>query len=357
MWVKSLSLHEFRNYSSVELEFQKGINYIQGLNGSGKTSLVEAIGLLSMCKSIRSNDEKEIIRFNSTSVVVKASLINQIQRDFKIVISQDGKYIELDGNEVKKVSEIAGIAKVISFIPKDVELFKDIPAKRRRFLDLNLSMLDKVYLKLLGEYNRYLVEVRNLIKQDKVDFLTLDVLLKEMAKRGIVLQNKRECFISELNKNLSIISRYFTEDKILMKLNYLPNVICKNIDDYFIQIRDKIVDSLNGKNRIVISGVHLDDFSLDYNSQDLALYGSQGQNRLSVICLKLSLFRMIKEQFNEEPIVILDDVLSELDINHQNKLMKLLNQIEQVFITGTKFDLKQEVSLFNVEDNLVRRVN
>ena len=179
MWVKKIQLRNFRNYSEIDLDFEKGINFFQGNNGSGKTSLVEAIGMLALCKSIRTNDDKEMIKVDNESCVIISQLENEIDREYRIVISKEGKFVWLDGNEIKKISEIVGICKIISFLPKDAELFKDSPLKRRKFLDLNLSMQDKIYLKLLSEYNHYLLEIKNLLKNEKIDFLTLDILLEE----------------------------------------------------------------------------------------------------------------------------------------------------------------------------------
>ena len=186
MWVKKIQLRNFRNYSEIDLNFEKGINFFQGNNGSGKTSLVEAIGMLALCKSIRTNDDKEMIKVDNESCVIISQLENEIDREYRIVISKEGKFVWLDGNEIKKISEMVGICKIISFLPKDAELFKDSPLKRRKFLDLNLSMQDKIYLKLLSEYNHYLLEIKNLLKNEKIDFLTLDILLEELSKRGYV---------------------------------------------------------------------------------------------------------------------------------------------------------------------------
>ena len=221
MWVKKIQLRNFRNYSEIDLNFEKGINFFQGNNGSGKTSLVEAIGMLALCKSIRTNDDKEMIKVDNESCVIISQLENEIDREYRIVISKEGKFVCLDGNEIKKISEMVGICKIISFLPKDAELIKDSPLKRRKFLDLNLSMQDKIYLKLLSEYNHYLLEIKNLLKNEKIDFLTLDILLEELSKRGYVLQNKRSEFVDLLNKNLSFISEKFLDSKDLLKLSYV----------------------------------------------------------------------------------------------------------------------------------------
>ena len=359
MRVKNLKLRNFRNYTDVNLEFEKGVNYIQGDNGSGKTSLVEAIGLLSMCKSIRTSDEKEVIKCGEESASVNAEVENQINNQIKIVISQNGKYIELDGNDVKKVSNIAGIVKIVSFLPKDVELFKQSPSKRRKFIDANLSMVNSKYLRVLSEYNHFLGEIRELVKEDSFDEIALDVLIKEISKRGYSILEYRKQFISWLNEKLKVIGKYLQGDENAFVLKYQENLKSINSEkDYCASLSQQIKkDLLKDKYRIIISGIHLDDLSCEYNGLDLSIYGSQGQNRISVIALKLSLYELIKEKFKTQSIVILDDVLSELEYDNQTKLIKYLTQVEQVFITGTKFDLEIPVSLFTVKNNNVWRNN
>lgn len=354
MWIKTLKINNFRNYSSLELNFEKGINYIQGDNGSGKTSLVEAIAFLPYFKSFRTSEEKDAIKEKEEFFRIAA---DTSKGKFVYVLSEKGKYIELDDIELKKVSEIAGIINVVSFIPKDVELFKDIPLKRRRFLDINLSILDKNYLNLLSEYNSYLNNIRNLLKSEKVDELTLNILIEGLGERGFVLQQKRIEFIKRLNQELLKVGRYLNGDEVELSIKYRQTNNQLEKKKYIDFIKEQVINSLKNKTgKIQIPGIHSDDFTLYYNKRNIAIYGSQGQNRISVISLKLSLFSLIKEKFKQEPIVILDDVLSELDENHQKKLVKLLNRIEQVFVTGTKNELKENFTLYNVENNNVRRI-
>lgn len=356
MWIKSLKLYQFRNYNNVSIDFVNGVNYFQGNNGSGKTSIIEAVGLLPLCKSIRTNDEKDVIQFGKEFARIEAKIQRDNEESIKIVISNQGKMIENNDIEIKKISEIAGVVKTISFIPKDTDLFKDSPSKRRRFLDSNMSMLDKQYLNQLGEYNHYLEQIRAVLKKEKVDEVYLQVLVQELAKRGKVLSKRREKFVKLLNEELVKISEFLESKRTAMELSYIPDVqICED-EIYYQNILEKIKQTMVTTNRVVIKGIHQDDIMFKFNGKDLALYGSQGQNRISVIALKLSLFKLIKEKFHEEPIVLLDDVLSELDENHQKKLIKLLNRMEQVFITGTQNELKEKYALYSIEDNQVRRI-
>ena len=143
-----------------------------------------------------------------------------------------------------------------------------------------------------------------------------------------------------------------------MKLIYLPDINVQSENEYLTFVKEKIEQSIEAKtNQLFVRGIHQDDLSMDFDGKDLAVYGSQGQNRIAVISLKLALVKMIKPKFNEEPILILDDVLSELDDNYQKKLIQLLKRIEQVFITGTQMNLKEKYTLFNVEGNIVRRMS
>lgn len=360
MKVKNLKLKNFRNYKELSIDFEKGVNYLQGTNGAGKTSLVESIGLLPLCKSIRGSDEVDIINFNQDFALVEAIIEKEDYEKIRIVISRKGKAIKLNDYDVKKVSEIAGIVKVVSFLPKDTELFKEVPLKRRKFIDQSISMIDKEYLKVLGEYNHYLQEIRNLLRGFEVDKVLLSVLVKELVKRGMYLQKERKKFIYLINEELKSVCGYLDDNESEMNLIYIPMVDIDEVEKYEEFVYKKITDSMEYRNssRISINGIHGDDIRFDYNKKDLGTYGSQGQNRLAVISLKIALFEMIKNKFNDEPIVILDDVLSELDLEHQNKLINLLSRIEQVFITGTSIQIKdnKKYKLYTVEDNTVRRI-
>ena len=264
----------------------------------------------------------------------------------------------MNGQELKKISDLAGVVKVVSFLPKDVELFKSSPSSRRKFIDSNMSMLDKRYLLELSEYSSCLENVRLLLKNDNIDSMHLDILLEKLSEKGFKILTRRRKFVSVLNEQLESITEYINGDKNKMKLIYLPDINVQSENEYLTFVKEKIEQSIEAKtNKLFVRGIHQDDLSMDFDGKDLAVYGSQGQNRIAVISLKLALVKMIKTKFNEEPILILDDVLSELDDNYQKKLIQLLKRIEQVFITGTQMNLKEKYTLFNVEGNIVRRMS
>ena len=358
MWIKKLELYQFRNYKTLSLEFEKGVNVIIGDNGEGKTSLVEAIGMFPFSKSLRTNDEKELIQLGEQFTKIEGVFSKEFEEKIKIVISKQKKVIEINDSEVKKVSSLAGIVKVVSFLPKDVELFKGSPSNRRRFIDYTMAMLDKNYLLQLNEYNKLLESIRESLKED-IDYTYLEVLVKQLCERGRKLQIRRSKYLSLLNEELKSISKYIEKDENKIEVLYRPDIDVEDIDEekYFDKVWNKLKQSLEVQRnaRGVIKGIHQDDIQMNFEGKNLSMYGSQGENRISVIALKLALIKMMKITFKEEPIVILDDVLSELDENHQRKLIQLLNRIEQVFITGTKINFVEKYTLYNVKDNVVRR--
>ena len=357
MWISDLEIINFRNYDIATLKLDKGINAIIGENGVGKTSLVESISYLPLCKSLRGAEDKELIKFEKDFSRIKATIVNEHKSNLNIVLTSKSKRIELDDVAVKKVSEIAGICRVVSFLPKDVELFKEQPLKRRKFIDQNLSIIDKTYLKLLTEYNKILNDLRVVLKEEEKNKELIFVLMESLSTRGEKIQKIRECFINSINEYLKNVAKYLEDNNTKMEVIYHPDV--EYGDDYtnicVRRLKTAIENRVNS--RILIPGIHSDDISFKLNGIDIATFGSQGQNRLSVIAVKLSLFKLINDKFNDNPIVILDDVLSELDDNHQMKLIKLLSNIEQVFITGTKLNLEQKLNLYIVEGNDVRRKN
>ena len=220
MWIKKIKLYQFRNYKDVSVEFSKGVNVILGENGVGKTSIMEAIGLMPLSKSIRTSDEKELISLGTAYAKVECSIQKKIEETVKIVISKQGKFIELNGQELKKISDLAGVVKVVSFLPKDVELFKSSPSSRRKFIDSNMSMLDKRYLLELSEYSSCLENVRLLLKNDNIDSMHLDILLEKLSEKGFKILTRRRKFVSVLNEQLESITEYINGDKNKMKLIY-----------------------------------------------------------------------------------------------------------------------------------------
>ena len=338
MLIKNIKLINFRNYQNIEVSFEKGINYIEGSNGSGKTSLVEAIGLLSLCKSIRTSDEKEMINLNSSSLIVNALINNQIDREIKIVISEKGKYISIDENEVKRISELIGVVKIISFLPKDVELFKDSPLKRRKFIDYAFSLLDKTYLKSLSEYNHYLTEIKELIKVSDFDETTLDVLLKQISKKGIYIMDKRKEYICLLNKYLANVNKYFSDNEFV--INYQSDI--KNENNYYLEVKNKLLNDLKYQNRVSVHGIHLDDMVCYHNNTNLSNYGSQGQNRTAILSLKLSELQVIYDEIEEEPILLLDDFMSELDINRRKNFLNNINNTQVIITCAEKIEFLKE---------------
>lgn len=358
MKVNKVKLINFRNYENSEIEFEKGINVITGQNGSGKTNIVESIDFLTIGKSFKTNEDKELIRFKEDFARVELEILKKEKMTLKGVISKENKKISYNDIELKKLSELSGKLLTILFTPEDVLFFKDSPNIRRRFIDLNLSSIFPEYLKELAYYKNLLKERNALLKNDDVDKIYLDIITEKMIKPQYKITSYRIKLIESLNKVLSKNYKKIDDEEVELKLHYQTSLKENNFDTF----KEKLMLCYKNdfeqdvRRKYTSTGIHHDDIKMYRNGREIDLYGSQGQNRLAVLSLKLSMREIIKENLLEEPIVILDDVLSELDGNHQNKLLLYLREFEQVFITCAKEEINLEnTTIYVVDQNRITR--
>lgn len=360
MKVKNLKLTDFRNYQTVDVNFESGINLIYGNNASGKTNLVEAIVLCSLGKSFRTNEDINLIRsnqeFSKVEVEYESSRVNQI----KFVISEKGKRVELNEVLVNKLSNLSGNLLTLTFVPEDVLMFKDSPSVRRKFLDISISGMKKEYIENLLEYRNFIKQRNALLKENEVDTILLETLEERMLDSQYLISNYRRDILKEMEERLNITFNKINQKENKIKIKYLSDfAISKPYEEFKEIAKEKYLDTrendLRKKNTTI--GIHKDDFKIYLNEMEVGEYASQGQNRLMVLSLKLSLARVIKEITKEDPIVILDDVLSELDNHHQERMIEELKEYEQVFITSAKDENLSNVTKYNVQENLVIRRN
>jgi DNA replication and repair protein RecF len=307
MIIKSLKLVNFRNYSDLECDFTNGINFIYGNNASGKTNLVESIYCLSIARSFRTNISSNLINNKNKQAYIKAKIdFNGSNKCVEIIISDVGKTISIDGKKVSKLSELNKITNCIYFIPKDVDLLRDSPKERRFFLNVNVSKENSAYLEEMASYEKLLKERNNLLS-----------------------------YIDKLNVKFKDIYNKISGNANNVKVIYLPFI--KESDDYESLAKTAYKNSLENdlKNKITGIGIHKEDFFVVMNGKNLAKFGSQGENRMAVLALKICPYFLIDDE-KLKPVVILDDVLSELDKTHEKMLLNFLNNINQVFVTSTK---------------------
>ena len=347
MKVNYLKLNSFRNYLMAEAEFVSGINFVFGANGAGKTSLVESLSLLSLGKSFRGSDDEELIREGDDYAVIKANVENV--GEYLISISKQGKNITLNNQKVKKISDIISACRLVYFLPKESELFHMTPDKRRRFLDLSLSTLSHSYIEEIGKYRYYLKALKDNYKFHDEDYQ--NIVISKLAEYGNSVAQKRRKIINRLNQELQEIAQILLGDSKL-QLSYLADINSENADDYQKKLKDSLVYK---DDKLAVRGIHLDDMQLTYEGRDAGKYASQGQNRLGVIALKLAMAQLIKKSYGQDPLLIFDDVLSELDSEHKKRLLTILKNYEQVFITGVTCK-ESDVARYQVQDNQVRRI-
>ena len=339
MQIKKLGLRNFRNHSSLSFEFSNNLNVITGPNGVGKTNIVEAIYYLSLGRSFRAVEDNDLIKKNQDKAEITAAITEgELNRKIKIVISRTGRTIAINGKSISKLSELAKCVNVILFQPKDVMLFSGPPRDRRNFLDISISKKSAIYFDYISRYEKVLKERNDLLKSEKVDQTLLDVTTELLVKLSGSIISYRQMYVKDINDILNKITRALTGNKGQLELKYYPFIpydaeFTENAKKAF-----KRAEESDFKHKQTSIGVHREDISISLNGRDIATFGSQGENRIAVLALKLSPYFLIEDK-DKKPIIVLDDVMSELDHKHQERLIKFLKKFNQVFITGTKLDI------------------
>lgn len=337
MIIKSIELNNFRNYENLNISFDEGTNILYGDNAQGKTNILEAAYMSGTTKSHKGSRDKEMIRFGSDEAHLRTVVLRQ-GREYQIDMhlkQSRSKGIAIDRIPIKKAAELFGILNIVFFSPEDLNIIKNGPAERRRFLDSELCQLDKIYLADLTNYNKILSQRNKLLKDmvyrpDLEDTLPIwDMQLVETGKRII---RRRKKFVESLSEIVRQIHSRLSGGKEELLLAYEPN-----IEDIFFEdelSRAKIKDRKLCQTSV---GPHRDDLLFSVGEVDLRRFGSQGQQRTSALSLKLSEIELVKQSIHDTPVLLLDDVLSELDSNRQNYLLNNISDT-QTIITCTGLD-------------------
>ena len=337
MYISSVELKNYRNYEYASIPFADGINILYGDNAQGKTNILESLYVCSTTKSHRGSKDKEMIRFGEKEAHIRM-MVNKKDVEHRIDMhlrSSKGKGAAIDGMMIKKSSELLGMAHMILFSPEDLGIIKNGPSERRRFMDVELCQLDKIYMSDLSNYNKVLNQRNSLLKQisfsrDLVE--TLDIWDQQMVKYGVNIIKIRDTFVKELNEIISVIHHKLSGGREDLFLEYEPNVSIEDFEENLKKRRERdIYQSSTG------IGPHRDDISFLINGIDIRKYGSQGQQRTAALSLKLAEIQLVERMIKDKPILLLDDVLSELDGNRKNYLMDSISGI-QTIITCTGLD-------------------
>lgn len=337
MIIKSIELQNFRNYEDLNISFDEGTNIFYGDNAQGKTNILEAAYLSGTTKSHKCSKDKEMIRFGEQeshirTVVVKKDKEYQIDMHLK---NNRSKGIAINKVPIKKASELFGILNMVFFSPEDLNIIKNGPAERRRFLDSELCQLDKIYLSDLTTYNKILNQRNKLLKDmvyrpDLKD--TLPVWDMQLVETGRKIIRRRKQFVDELNEIVHDIHYRISGEKEDLLLQYEPS-----IEDIFFEDELSRVKERDMRQCMTSVGPHRDDLLFSIGEVDIRKFGSQGQQRTSALSLKLSEIELVKRSIHDTPVLLLDDVLSELDSNRQNYLLNSIHDT-QTLITCTGLD-------------------
>ena len=338
MQITNLKLQNFRNYDTQELLFSKN-NIIYGKNGMGKTNLIEAIYVLALTKTFRSNNEKIVIKEDKDITKINGVIEDNIKNKYEVTINKTGKKVKIDSNTYKKISDYISNIKVILFNPNDLQIIKDSPSIRRKLLNVSISQYNNKYLKILSNYNKILKQRNSYLRTMYINANTskeyLDILTEKLIDLGLEIYEYRKNYIDDINLKINSIYK---------KISNIDGINIEYISNYKELSKEKLLkkykDSLDKDMVLGMTklGIHHDDLLFNLKDNDLKEYGSEGQQKNAIISYKLSEIEVFKEKINKIPILILDDLFSELDEEKINNILNLIDNDVQTFITTTEID-------------------
>ncbi len=337
MIIKSLEIADYRNYDSLHIDFSSGTNILYGDNAQGKTNILEAIYMSATTKSHKGTKDKDVVNFRKEEAHIRTYLEKEgIETRVDMHLRKNkSKGIAIDGQKIKKAAQLLGLLNVVFFSPEDLSIIKNGPAERRRFVDMELCQLDQFYLYNLNNYNK-IVNQRNKLLKDMYfnpslrD--TLNIWDSQLISFGSKIIERRQLFVEQLNEIILEIHRKLSDGRENLVIQYEPDVL---IDEY--EKKMSLNQERDVKLKQTSTGPHRDDFSFVVGDIDIRKFGSQGQQRTAALSLKLSEIELVKKMTRDNPVLLLDDVLSELDSNRQNYLLSTIGDI-QTIITCTGLD-------------------
>ncbi|MCI1882947.1 MAG: DNA replication/repair protein RecF [Sporolactobacillus sp.] len=372
MKLKSIELVNFRNYDRLSLAFSAPINVFVGENAQGKTNLLEAIYVLAMAKSPRTSHDKELIKWDADYGKIKG-IINKGSQSvpLELIISAQGKKARANHLEKRKLSDYIGLCNVVIFTPEDLALVKDGPARRRRFINMEMGQIAPVYIHTLSEYQKVLQQrnalLRHLRLSGKKAGPLLDILTEKLIELGAEIVNKRRKFVDRLNEWAAPIHREISQNRERLRLIYRcsaqgvledgdPSKIVIAYQDDYRRLKQREIDR-----GVTLLGPQRDDLEFRVNDRRVQTFGSQGQQRTAALSVKLAEIELIKHEVGEYPLLLLDDVLSELDDIRKTHLLGAFRQKVQTFVTTTSVDgldrkLLEGAALFRIHEGKLESV-
>lgn len=363
MKLQKIYLKNYRNYDDIFLELNNNLNIIIGDNAQGKTNLLESIYVLAVTKSFLSISDKNLINFNSRYSMIKGIVdYNGSYDELELLINDNGKVVKINKKEIKKLSDYISKINVILFSSDSIRIFKDSPSCRRKYFNIQISQINKIYLANLNNYNLVLRQRNEFLKiiniNKESDMSYLDIFDDKYISLSIDIYNYRRKYVDLVNKYIGDIFYSITGLEGL-KMVYTSNV--SNLDNDMFKNKLKSNLSREIQYKMTFIGPNRDDFYFDLNGKNLSLYGSNGQIRSAVLALKLAEVKLFTDVLSDTPILLLDDIFSELDIEKRNKVIKYLDNDIQTIVTTTDIEnidknVRNKANVYKIEDgNIISR--
>lgn len=355
MKIKSIELNSFRNYDHVKCELDAQLNVFIGANGQGKTNLLESMAFLSSLRSFRQVSDADLIQFNQDYARVQCVLEDDIlNKRLSVMISTNGKTLRYQNQLIRKTSEFIGLVNTVIFSPVDLNFFDDSPRIRRKSIDLEAGKLSRLYLRQSVEFNKLLKERNALLKESTIDRTLLDVLTRQLAKSQVEIILYRRKMVNFINEHINEVYNKFSKTPLDLKIVYqetLPSE--KDLETKLYQLYQATLEK-DIFFRATQKGLHRDDFIFMAKDMEVSKIASQGQKRLVLLAFKLVLVDYIYHETKDYPILLLDDVFSELDQHHQKTLLAALPQDSQTMITTTQSqvlsEINKQMTVFTITD-------
>jgi len=360
MYIEKLTLNNYRNYENLDMDFSRFTNILFGDNAQGKTNILEALYVGATTKSHRNAKDRDIIKFNEEEAHIRIDLR---KRDVPHKIDMHlrkgkAKQVSIDGLSIKRAAELFGLVNIIFFSPEDLSIIKNGPGERRRFMDMEICQLSRIYFSNLANYNKVLDQRNHLLKDivyDKSLIDMLDVWDAQLVNYGKEVIRERRKFVEMLNDIIQSIHEGITSGKETIKLVYEADVSEDFFEETLIEKRN-----IDIRNTSTTTGPQRDDIAIFINDNDVRTFGSQGQQRTAALSLKLAEIELVRRMIKDDPILLLDDVMSELDSKRRNQLLKSIEGIQTVITcTGYEDFIRERISLdkiFEVETGSIREV-
>ncbi|MGM9928788.1 MAG: DNA replication/repair protein RecF [Bacillus sp. (in: firmicutes)] len=371
MYIESLKVKNYRNYDELDMHFENKVNVILGENAQGKTNIMESIYVLAMAKSHRTSNDKDLIRWDEEYAKIEGRVQKRISSvPLELIISKKGKKAKCNHIEQQRLSQYIGNLNVVMFAPEDLHLVKGSPQVRRRFIDMEIGQVSPLYLHEYSQYQKILQQRNHYLKllqtKKQSDLAMLEVLTEQFIQYAVKIIQKRFEFLTLLQKWAEPIHSGISRNLETLKIEYKPSVdvsesmsVSKMIEEYtqkFEKVKQREIDR-----GVTLFGPHRDDLAFIVNGRDVQTFGSQGQQRTTALSLKLAEIELIYAEIGEYPILLLDDVLSELDDFRQSHLLNTIQGKVQTFVTTTSVEgidhvTLREAATFEVVQGSMRQV-